>query len=273
VERRQEGNVQLTEVTTKSTIKATLSVPDERPRVLLALDTSTDRATVVLYTTAKGCVIAPQGESRKHGRGLIGTIRDVLRQAGCVPQDLSAIGVGLGPGSFTGLRIGVTAAKTLAYVVGCPVYGFDSLEAIAGNVANRAGRVVVIADAQRGDLFVADFQRDQADGPLLRNGNTRLERVDAWPGTLDAGTIVIGPNLGKAEPTWPAGVERIEGEPTYPQGEALIALLKTQIAAGIAAETWLLEPSYVRRSAAEEKAWPVGGPTMINPPIQVEDHR
>ncbi|HEY2156775.1 MAG TPA: tRNA (adenosine(37)-N6)-threonylcarbamoyltransferase complex dimerization subunit type 1 TsaB, partial [Isosphaeraceae bacterium] len=133
--------------------------PVPTPGLLLVLDTSTDRAAVALESADGRLFQAPPGTSRQHGRGLLASVRALLLDACIRPDELAAIGIGLGPGSFTGLRIGLTAAKTLAYAVGCPLFTFDSLEAIAGNAPREALRVVAIGDAQRGDLFAADFAR------------------------------------------------------------------------------------------------------------------
>ncbi len=238
------------QVSVESRFRASLSGLNlDRPG-LLALDTSTDRATVVLWRFDGACFEAPPGVSRQHGRGLVGAVRDLILEAGLKPADLAAIGVGLGPGSFTGLRIGITAAKTLAYAVGCKLAGFDSLEAIALGAAETADRVAAVGDAQRGDLFVADFLRGLE---WTRLGPTRLERVDSWPASLEPGTCVIGPDLGRAEPSWPDGIIRVN---EYPKGANLLALTCERIEAGEFLDPWFVEPSYVRRSAAEEKAWP-----------------
>ena len=221
---------------------------------LLVLDTSTDRATVALDPGEGAFLIAPAGTSRQHGRGLLMSVRDLLRDAGVGPGDLTAIGVGLGPGSFTGLRIGLTAAKTLVYVVGCPLFGFDSLEVIARNAPPEALRVIAIGDAQRGDLFAADFTRARVGSHLRRARPTRLERADAWPATLAAGTCVLGPPLGRAEPVWPTSITRGDVATGYPDGARLIELTRERVAQGPPDDPWFLEPSYVRRSAAEEKA-------------------
>ena len=220
----------------------------------LVLDTSTDRATVALDPGDGIPLLAPPSSSRQHGRGLLSSIHDLLRRAGVRPRELSAIGVGLGPGSFTGLRIGLTAAKTLAYTVECPLFGFDSLEAIARNAPPDALRVVAVGDAQRGDLFAADFARDIAGGPLRRVRPTRLERADAWPATLAPGTWVLGPPLGRAEPAWPTSIVRGDLATAYPDGARLIELARERMAQGPPDDPWFLEPAYVRRSAAEEKA-------------------
>ncbi len=228
------------------------------PGPVLAVDASTDVAAVAVGTPGGPVLVAPGGGPRRHGAGLVPSIRDLLRSAGLRPADLAAIGVGLGPGSFTGLRIGLAAAKTLAYAVGCPLYGLDSLEAIAGNAPADALKVAAVLDAQRGDLFAADFARDNPGGPLRRVGPTRIERADLWPDTLEPGTLVLGPPLGRAEPAWPARISRGGPDLGYPGGHVLIELTRARIDAGAEPESWFVEPAYVRRSAAEEKAEAAG---------------
>jgi tRNA threonylcarbamoyladenosine biosynthesis protein TsaB len=223
---------------------------------ILALDTSTDRAAVALEGMDRACHVAPPGESRRHGRGLLATIRDLLRLAGIRPSELAAIGVGLGPGSFTGLRIGLTAAKTLAYALDLPLYGLDSLEAMARNAPAEALRVVALADAQRGDLFVADFGRDRPGEPLRGSGKSRIEGIDALLARLEPGTYVVGPPLGRNEPDWPGSIGRSELDAGYPEGPRLLELTRERIADGARLDPWFLEPTYVRRSAAEEKGAP-----------------
>jgi tRNA threonylcarbamoyladenosine biosynthesis protein TsaB len=220
---------------------------------ILALDTSTDRAAVALEGMDQACHVAAPGESRRHGRGLLPTIRNLLRRADIQPDDLAAIGVGLGPGSFTGLRIGLTAAKTLAYALDCPLYGLDSLEAIARNAPDQVLRVVAVADAQRGDLFVADFVRTLPGGPLQGRGGSRIESIVALLARLEPGTYVVGPPLGRNEPAWPVSIVRNEPETGYPDGPRMLELTRERIAEGGRLDPWFLEPTYVRRSAAEEK--------------------
>ena len=86
---------------------------------------------------------------------------ELLATGGLRAREIEVIGVGLGPGSYTGLRVGVTAAKTLAYVTGAALVGLDSLEAVAWNAPGTALRVSVVADAQRGDVYSAEFMRQR----------------------------------------------------------------------------------------------------------------
>lgn len=84
---------------------------------LLSLDTSTKHAIALATEAGLFCMTTPESV-RRHGRDLIPQIGSLLEAAGIRAKDLDAIAVGLGPGSYTGLRVGVTAAKTLAYAVG-----------------------------------------------------------------------------------------------------------------------------------------------------------
>src|SRR4051794_26395153 len=103
------------------------------PLNILAIDTSTTRAAVAISTRGGAVHVAPDGGDRRHGRSLLPGVRAVLGAAGLAAGDLDFMAVGLGPGSYTGLRIGLTAAKTLAYATGRPLVGLDSLEVIARN--------------------------------------------------------------------------------------------------------------------------------------------
>src|SRR5437016_669832 len=98
---------------------------------ILAIDTSTDRSAVAVATASGAVHAAPSDPAGRHGQHLVPGIGAALRAAGLAPRDLGLIAVGLGPGSYTGLRIGLTAAKTLAYAAKVPLVGFDSLEATA----------------------------------------------------------------------------------------------------------------------------------------------
>ncbi|WP_407944592.1 tRNA (adenosine(37)-N6)-threonylcarbamoyltransferase complex dimerization subunit type 1 TsaB [Paenibacillus rubinfantis] len=103
----------------------------QQPQRLLALDTATSSLAVAV--TEGGRVLAERNihAERNHSAYLVTAIGDCLKAAGLAKQDLDGIAVGIGPGSYTGIRIAVTTAKTLAWSLRLPVYGVSSLAALA----------------------------------------------------------------------------------------------------------------------------------------------
>jgi tRNA threonylcarbamoyladenosine biosynthesis protein TsaB len=223
---------------------------------ILALDTSA--LTVALAVRTAGGVVreASHGFARPHASGLVPAIRALLVSSGMNVRHLRAIGVGLGPGSFTGLRVGLTAAKTLAYATGCDLVGLDSLEAIAIG-QSQPGSVVVIADAQRAEVFRARFLRS-AEGGVQRLGPTQVVSVSQLVDELRPRDIVAGQALEKLRSSlhFPEDVVLASVDHCIPTGVALLALTQAALKEGSRIDPAALEPVYIRRSAAEEKALP-----------------
>lgn len=216
---------------------------------LLAIDTSTASASVALVLTDGTVVVASLDPNQKHGRNLIPAIRDVLNRVGIKSSDLTGIAVGVGPGSYTGLRIGVTAAKTLAYSARVPLVALNSLEVVARNAPQDVLAISVVSDAQRGDVYVSDFVRNEPGGPIREVGVTRIEPFAVLLGRIGPGTALLGPALEKAGVVLPAGVVR---GVDFPQALPLAALALDVWKSGKRDDPWLLEPVYLRRSAAED---------------------
>jgi tRNA threonylcarbamoyl adenosine modification protein YeaZ len=157
--------------------------------VLLAFDTATPFVTVALHD-GEVVVAERRSEQRmKHGEQLAPLIESVLAGAGGVRQDLTAIAVGVGPGPFTGLRVGLVTARTLAYVLEIPVYGVCSLDVIAVEAALGpmpiGSEFVVATDARRKEVYLAtyDDQGRRLDGPeVLRPADAASDRAAAGEG-------------------------------------------------------------------------------------------
>lgn len=220
---------------------------------LLAFDTATLRTTVALASADGPPRVAPAEATRRHAAGLVPAIRDLLREAGLGVGDLAAVAVGLGPGSFTGLRVGLAAAKMFAYAAGIPLLGFDSLEAIARNAPEDALRVRVAADAQRGEFYVADFARTEVGATLERIGPTRIRATDDWLSSLQPGDFAIGPALERPALTMPESIRRGGTSRNHPDGLQLLTLAEEALRQDRCGDLWRIEPIYLRRSAAEEK--------------------
>ena len=225
--------------------------------IVLAIDTSTPRAALALGRLGEEARVAPpeadSTPSRRHGRGLLPAIEALLLAEGLKVADLGAVAIGLGPGSYTGLRIGLTAAKALAYAAGKPLIELDSLEAIARNAPVDAPNVVVAVDAQRGDAYVARFARGSAGAPLLRLGPTTIEPVELWASALEAGTVVLGPGLDRLLPNWPEALRLGTLDQGHPDPSNLIPLAFEALEAGRLLDPFFVEPIYMRRSAAEDQ--------------------
>ena len=225
--------------------------------ILLAIDTSTPRAALALARPGQEPRVPPPDaepdRAARHGRGLIPAIAALLAAEGLTVADLGAIAVGLGPGSYTGLRIGLTAAKTLAYAAGKPLVAIDSLEAIARNAPDDALRVVVAVDAQRGDAYLADFARDAPGAPLHRLGPTRIEAVAPWAEALGPSDLVLGPALDRLLAAWPASARLGTPDQGHPGPARLIPMAREALEAGRTLDPFFVEPIYLRRSAAEDQ--------------------
>ena len=240
--------------------------PDRGPRVaidcdvnLLALDTSTTRAALAVVPAdgqGRAVEVASPDPAARHGRSLVPAVRDLLARAGLAPADLGGLVVGLGPGSYTGLRIGLTAAKTLAYALGKPLAGFDGLDVIARNAPSDALCVHVIGDAQRGDLYLAEFRRERPLDPLLRLEPTRVVALDRWAAELPPGAFVLGPALTvpRLAAILPSHARAPDDpEAHWPNPRHLVVVAREVWRSGRRDDPWFLEPVYLRRSAAEEQ--------------------
>jgi len=221
---------------------------------LLAIDTSTPRASVVLAVGDHLHLAPPhQADGGRHGRQLLPTIAGLLGSAGVRPHSIDAIAVGLGPGSYTGLRVGLTAAKTLAFALGKPLVGIDSFAAAAWNAPVEARTIQVIGDAQRGDLYVEGFARTEPD-PIVRSlGPIQVLEMTTWAATLPPGTWVLGAALDRLRIDWPAHVHLGTTDQGHPSPPALVAIGSEAARAGRFVDPATIEPTYIRRSAAEDQ--------------------
>jgi tRNA threonylcarbamoyladenosine biosynthesis protein TsaB len=221
---------------------------------LLVIDTSSDQPVVAIMSRGGGAHVSSSLATGRHGCDLVPRIGDLLREASLSVMDLDVIAVGRGPGSYTGLRIGLTAARTLAYTTGAVLLGFDSLEGWARTAPPEASCIHVVADAQRGDVYAADFLRDSVGDPPKLLTASRIEPLPSWSLRLDRQGCVVGPGLDspRIRAAVPAELSVSDARPDRSRGLALLELARQLHAAGRRDDLWTLEPNYLRRSAAEE---------------------
>lgn len=158
--------------------------------LLLAIDTATQYAGLALFD---GDVIQSEvywRSQRNHSVELMPTMVRMLERHGLGPQDLSAVAVSIGPGSFTGLRIGLSAAKGLALAQELPIFGISTLDALAFQHQDQRRPVWAVIQAGRGRLCVAKYERRR--GQWRRRGEFDLTTLDGLAKRLTARALVCG---------------------------------------------------------------------------------
>ncbi|MBI4604279.1 MAG: tRNA (adenosine(37)-N6)-threonylcarbamoyltransferase complex dimerization subunit type 1 TsaB [Planctomycetes bacterium] len=161
----------------------------------LAIETSSVRGSLALFEegACRREVLFPEGLI--HGREITVRLEELLRLEGLEARSLEAIAVSVGPGSYTGIRVGVTAAKTLAYCLRIPVVSESSLRVIAANAASGDPlRVVAALDGRQGFLFWAAFSAARGSTGEIAVGRLTPDAASE-PGTL-AGALGVLPERG-----------------------------------------------------------------------------
>ena len=166
---------------------------------LLALDTATPFVVVAAYDGERGFERFSDAPM-KHGEQVAPLIRDVLSDAGWAPADLDAIVVGVGPGPFTGLRVGLVTARTMGFALGIPVHGVCTLDALALD-ADVPGPLTVVTDARRREVYLATYDGGRISGPeVVRPAEAVARGAVAGPGT-DLYPDLLGPARGPSRPS------------------------------------------------------------------------
>lgn len=192
---------------------ALLQLADTLGGPIFGLDTSTAQASLVLVHPASGVVHERALEAATlPSEGVVAGMAEMLQAVGSRAHDLRALVVGLGPGSFTGLRVGLATAKGLALGANISIYGVSSLELLACEAG--PGPVLVACDARRGGLYAALYDVDQngACRPVLAEQVVTLasltRAVSHALGELDAqalaNVVVVGDARDKVAEAWGA---------------------------------------------------------------------
>jgi tRNA threonylcarbamoyladenosine biosynthesis protein TsaB len=218
----------------------------------LAIETSGAVGSAAAFADRRLAAEASLEEGMAHGRRLVPLLDEVVVQAGWHKRELDLVVVGLGPGSFTGLRVGLACAKTLAYALGIPLVGVCSLDAMARNAPERTDRVLTALDAKRGEVYAAAYAR-RADG-LERTRGPALVTPDAAATWCATPFLVLGDALRKhAKPLTTGGGAPGDADLWRVRAETVGRLGIAAHAAGERTDPWTAEPIYLRLPDAEEK--------------------
>jgi tRNA threonylcarbamoyladenosine biosynthesis protein TsaB len=195
---------------------------------------------------------------RRHAQALVLEIGQLLNAHSLTPRDVDLVAVSRGPGSFTGLRVGMVCAKTFAYATGCRFISVDTFAAIAENAPADVTRVFVIEDAQRDDLFVGEYARNP-DQAWEQVSPIRIVSADEFLQSCSDMADVMGPGVAKFETETLPNHWLKDPHIRQPSASMIASLgrLREPSTAGepFAEENdfWRASPFYLRMSAAEEK--------------------
>ena len=247
--------------------------------VLLALETSGKSGSVSVLHHSDGRLVcdsetlSPDAGSAKT---LAPAIERLLAKNGIEMQRLSAIALLTGPGSFTGLRVGVATAKAMAYALQIPTIDIDTLDVIARQCPVASSSIYAVLNAYRGQVFCAEYSL-RVVGPAtqfekvshteivdievlldrLKNRKGETQSIDlCGPGCERVRKFLAEPenDLPEIVSAMAKRIRWIEGPVTFPHAESVVRLGNEKFLAGDVLDPFCLQPRYYRGSAAEELA-------------------
>ena len=231
---------------------------------ILALETASSACAVAVVDGGNVLAEVALQVPRAHSTRLMPLIAQMLDDSGVAKADLDGIAVGIGPGSFTGLRIGLATAKGLAFGLGKPCAGVSTLKAMAYGTGAQIGLVVPMLDAKRGEVFTAVYAAGSQDpatwAELIPPSHMHVDQLaeairslreglrHSWQFVTVCGDVAAkyagALGLGEASRLAPAGA-------MLPRAWAVAELGAAALAAGQGLDPDALVPIYLRKSEAE----------------------
>jgi tRNA threonylcarbamoyladenosine biosynthesis protein TsaB len=224
--------------------------PISVPRLLI-VETSSRIGQVALALGHELRGVRRLDEARRHARDLAPATAALLAEQGWRPRDVHAVLVSCGPGSYTGLRVGLMSAKTFAYAAGCVLLGIDTFAAVAQQAPTATERVDVVADAQQEKVYVQSFVR--AGEEWRPTSELAIRTVADWLAGRTADAWAMGPGLHKWAARLPSEVPFVDATLWEPRADSLLRIGLRRYLMGERDNPWTLEPLYLRPSSAEEQ--------------------
>lgn len=220
-----------------------------RKRYNLAIETATADGGVALGCGDELLAAEQLPAQQRHAIGLLPAVDRLTREHGFAPSDAEHIYVSVGPGSFTGLRIGITAAKMLARLTGAKLVAVPTLDVIAENAPTDRPRVAVCLNAKRGQCFTGIY--DRLDDRWARRVEPALLTPDQIAGHEPA--ALIGDAFVIEQLEWSPSIERLDPTLAVPCARVVWQLGRALAERSAFTEAYALAPTYVRLPDAEEK--------------------
>lgn len=224
------------------------------PRIL-AIETSGRVGSIALSRGAELIAEEQFPHGLKHAAEIIPIIDRLCRAQGWGPRDLQELYVSAGPGSFTGLRIGITLAKTMALATGIRIVAVPTVRVLAENAPAEAQHVVIVLDAKREQVYTARFERDEA-GAWQEREPAHLEGLPPVLARAPRPVHLLGEGIPQHEKYIPKddpGVAVTAPESWRARAAVVAKVGRGMAHAGQYADPFLLTPIYIRPPEAEEK--------------------
>lgn len=231
--------------------------------LILAFDSSSSFGSVAVLEGPRVLASEKLDPAKRSAQTLAPAIEMCLKAAGRNSREVQLIATTVGPGSFTGLRVGVTMAKTLAYALQCDLVGLNTLDVLAAQVVQaeirgQTGIIHAVLDAQRKELFVGRYQtrEDIVEPPNRFEDQNAILSGDSWLQSLHSGDVVTGSGLARWQEKLPPGVVVAPTEIHEPDAVTIGRMAVQEHIRGRRDDLWTFSPLYIRPSYADEKKQP-----------------
>ena len=225
--------------------------------LILAFETSAKAASVALLEGDKLLSESYQNTGMTHSQTLMVMAEDMLKQCGKTAKDVDAVAVAEGPGSFTGVRIGVAAAKGFAWGREIPCYGVSTLEAMAQSLGIYDGFICPVMDARRSQVYNALFEADRDEITRIREDRAiSLDDLAEDVKKLEKSVFLVGDGSILCYNTLLERVPSLVLPPEHRMHQRAVGvgiIAARQIRAGISGDAAALTPNYLRLSQAERE--------------------
>ena len=217
---------------------------------ILNLETATRNCSVSLANEGKTVALKEYaGEGYAHAEKLHVFIQDVLAEAGVTYKDLAAVAVSMGPGSYTGLRIGVSAAKGLCYSLNIPMIAVDTLEVLSCGIAPENGFIIPMIDARRMEAYTAVFTNAHQS---LRGTEAEIITDESFAG-YDGPLHLLGDGAAKCKDVL-SGERFIYHDVLFPSAKEMSALSFDKYKKSDTVDVAYFEPYYLKDFVAGKPA-------------------
>jgi len=221
---------------------------------ILALETTEKFGSVALLDGENVLAEIVLPKDRRSSQTLHPALHSLFESTRITPQEIAVIAIVSGPGSFTGLRVGVTAAKIFAHSTGAKVIALDTFQTVAAAVPSCTGVISIGVDAQRGEVVAAVLRPSAKGSPEMIAKPTLMTVSDWWKHAEQYGSVLFtGPALERWHAQAPPHIVLAAESDWFPRASLAGKLAVSRITSEQFDDVWSLLPIYSRLSAAEER--------------------